>query len=91
MFIRKYVYQFFFFNGGAMGIFEKIVLRSRYKLYISENSIITSMHIKRIVKDIHVFASSFDITDIVENEKKIQSLVFVFFFYRLDLPVVAET
>lgn len=27
-------------------------------------------HIKRIVKDIHVFASSFDITDIVENEKK---------------------
>lgn len=28
------------------------------------------MHIKRIVKDIHVFASSFDITDIVENEKK---------------------
>lgn len=53
-----------------MGIFEKIVLRSRYKLYISENSIITSMHIKRIVKDIHVFASSFDITDIVENEKK---------------------
>lgn len=70
MFIRKYVYQFFFFNGGAMGIFEKIVLRSRYKLYISENSIITSMHIKRIVKDIHVFASSFDITDIVENEKK---------------------
>lgn len=70
MFIRKYVYQFFFFNGGVLGIFEKIVLRSRYKLYISENSIITSMHIKRIVKDIHVFASSFDITDIVENEKK---------------------
>lgn len=62
--------NFFFFNGGAMGIFEKIVLRSRYKLYISENSIITSMHIKRIVKDILVFASSFDITDIVENEKK---------------------
>lgn len=56
MFIRKYVYQFFFFNGGAMGIFEKIVLRSRYKLYISENSIITSMHIKRIVKDIYVYA-----------------------------------
>lgn len=49
------------------------------------------MHIKRIVKDIHVFASSFDITDIVENEKKIQSLVFVFFFYRVDLPAVAET
>lgn len=48
-------------------------------------------HIKRIVKDIHVFASSFDITDIVENEKKIQSLVFVFFFYRVDLPAVAET
>lgn len=39
-----------------MGIFEKIVLRSRYKLYISENSIITSMHIKRIVKDIYVYA-----------------------------------
>lgn len=85
MFIRKYVYQFFFFNGGAMGIFEKIVLRSRYKLYISENSIITSMHIKRIVKDIYVYAI------LLKMKKKVQSLVFVFFFYRVDLPAVAET
>lgn len=42
------------------------------------------MHIKRIVKDIYVYAI------LLKMKKKVQSLVFVFFFYRLDLPAVAE-
>lgn len=43
------------------------------------------MHIKRIVKDIYVYAI------LLKMKKKVQSLVFVFFFYRVDLPAVAET
>lgn len=65
MFIRKYVYQFFFSMAERWGFSKKL-----YSVPDINCRSVKIQHIKRIVKDIHVFASSFDITDIVENEKK---------------------
>lgn len=51
MFIRKYVYQFFFSMAERWGFSKKL-----YSVPDINFRSITCMHIKRIVKDIYVYA-----------------------------------